>query len=146
SGRRAPRAPAPGPHPAWQFLRFGDLAAYNLWHEDRTAAANGLEARVPFLDHRLVDLLCSIPRRWQARLFFDKQIERQAAERYLPSWITARPKVPLFRSGAGRDRSVAALRRAIVDRSFDQFRESYLESRDSLWSGREMLGLREQVA
>ena len=37
------------------------LQMYQLWHEDRTSAANGIEARVPFLDHRLVELTYAVP-------------------------------------------------------------------------------------
>ena len=38
---------------------------YHLWHEDRTAAAHGIENRVPFIDYRIVELLASIPARHQ---------------------------------------------------------------------------------
>ncbi|ALG09988.1 hypothetical protein AOZ06_26560 [Kibdelosporangium phytohabitans] len=42
---------------AWRaYIRtkYRDLQTYNCWHEDRTAAGNSIENRVPFLDHRLV--------------------------------------------------------------------------------------------
>lgn len=46
----------------WQLL---DLTAYmpdcNLMVADRTSMAHGLEVRVPFLDHRLVELVLSTP-------------------------------------------------------------------------------------
>jgi len=36
-------------------MHLKSLQMYNLWHEDRTAAGNSIENRVPFLDHRLVE-------------------------------------------------------------------------------------------
>lgn len=134
-----------GSHAPWQYLRFGDLAAYNLWHEDRTAAANGMEVRVPFLDHRLVEFLCAIPERWREELFFDKSIERRAAARFLPTQFASRPKIPMFPSGAGRDDTLVALRRALIDGAFEQYREQYLEPANSIWSPREVASLRERV-
>lgn len=38
------------------LAKHSDLQMYNCWHEDRTAAGNGIENRVPLLDHRLVEL------------------------------------------------------------------------------------------
>ena len=64
----------------------------HLWHEDRTAAAHGVESRVPFLDYRILELLASIPVQHHAELFIDKNILRRAAADLLPSSITQRPK------------------------------------------------------
>jgi asparagine synthase (glutamine-hydrolysing) len=136
---------AAGGYEAWQYLRFGDLSAYNLWHEDRMASANGMEARVPFLDHRLVDFLCSIPRPWRNELFFDKTIERRAALHFLPAEFAYRPKIPLFRVGPGFDESIFALRRCFISTSFDEYREKYLEPADSLFSRPEIELLRNQA-
>lgn len=131
---------------AWQQLRFGDLPAYNLWHEDRMAAANGMEVRVPFLDHRLVDFLCSVPHASRESLFFDKAIERRAALRFLPKEFAERPKIPLYRSQAGADRSVSELLRAFVLEAFDGYQERYLERSDGLFDRAALLDLRDRAS
>jgi asparagine synthase (glutamine-hydrolysing) len=133
-----------GRHEAWQYLRFGDLAAYNLWHEDRTAAANGIESRVPFLDHRLVEFLCAIPIDRRAELFFDKAIARRAAARFLPAGLAERPKVPLFRRMPGTHDSVSELYRAFVRTAYPAFRDKYLTA-DALFSAPALDALRDQA-
>ncbi len=80
----------------WQKRRFADLAAYNLWHEDRTAAANGLESRVPFLDHNIVEHLLSLDRDQWGFWFADKRILRLAARAVLPDWMCWRRKTPFL--------------------------------------------------
>src|SRR5262249_58535392 len=70
------------------------LQSHNLWHEDRTSSSQGLEARVPFLDHRLVEYLAAIPPAMHAELLFDKAILPAAAPRWLPEGIAGAPEVP----------------------------------------------------
>lgn len=78
------------------------IQQYNVWHEDRTAAGSGIEARVPFLDHRLVELTALIPDRLRPRLLWDKRILREAVASRIPARIAERPKVPFFYgSGTG---------------------------------------------
>ncbi|MEO8135259.1 MAG: asparagine synthase C-terminal domain-containing protein, partial [Betaproteobacteria bacterium] len=69
---------------------------YHLWHEDRTAAAHGIESRVPFLDYRILELLGTIPEQHHAELFVDKAILRRAAAKHLPASITQRRKGYFF--------------------------------------------------
>ena len=69
---------------------------YNCWHEDRTAGGNGIEARVPFLDHRLVELSASVPPERRERLLWDKRIVREAVRDVLPPVLAEREKVPFF--------------------------------------------------
>ncbi|MEV6328822.1 asparagine synthase (glutamine-hydrolyzing) [Streptomyces sp. NPDC051909] len=69
---------------------------YNVWHEDRTAAGSGIEARVPFLDHRLIELSARIPDRLRPTLLQDKRILRDAVRSHLPARIAERPKGPFF--------------------------------------------------
>ena len=64
----------------------------HLWHEDRTAAAHGIENRVPFLDYRILELLATVPEEHHAELFVDKTILRRAAAGLLPARIVERPK------------------------------------------------------
>jgi asparagine synthase (glutamine-hydrolysing) len=72
------------------------LQMYQLWHEDRTAAANGIEARVPFLDHRLVEFTYEVPTEWHHDLFWDKAILREALQGSLADEFCQRPKTPFF--------------------------------------------------
>jgi asparagine synthase (glutamine-hydrolysing) len=68
----------------------------HLWHEDRTAAAHGIENRVPFLDYRVVEFLARVPVEHHAELFADKQILRRAAAGLLAPKFAARPKGYFF--------------------------------------------------
>jgi asparagine synthase (glutamine-hydrolysing) len=100
------------------------LQYHNLWHEDRTSSAHGIEARVPYLDHRLVELLASVPPALHAELFLDKAIVREAARRWLPPEIASAPKVPSWLS---RDpSSTLETMRRLARRAYAGFRESYL--------------------
>jgi asparagine synthase (glutamine-hydrolysing) len=78
---------------AWKHR---DVQLYNCWHEDRTAAGNGVEARVPFLDHRIVELLATIPSPRRASLLWDKRILRRAVHHLLPPAVAQREKVPFY--------------------------------------------------
>jgi asparagine synthase (glutamine-hydrolysing) len=81
---------------AYVNSEYAKIQQYNVWHEDRTAAGSGTEARVPFLDHRLVELTAVIPERLRPRLLWDKQILREAVAGRLPDRIVDRPKGPFF--------------------------------------------------
>ncbi|MBM0201667.1 asparagine synthase (glutamine-hydrolyzing) [Micromonospora sp. STR1s_5] len=84
--------------PYEQFFRwkYRDMQQYNCWHEDRTAAGSGIEARVPFLDHRMIELVAQIPRALRPNLVWNKNILRKAMRGVLPSEFAERPKVPFF--------------------------------------------------
>jgi asparagine synthase (glutamine-hydrolysing) len=82
----------------WEWVK---VQQYNCWHEDRTAAGSGIEARVPFLDHRLVELTASLPAPRRDSLLWDKRIVREAARPFLPPHIVDREKVPFYH-GKGR--------------------------------------------
>jgi asparagine synthase (glutamine-hydrolysing) len=84
--------------PYAHYLRqeYAKVQQYNCWHEDRTAAGSGIEARVPFLDHRLVELLASIPPSRREALLWDKRLIRGAAKGLLPDGFAGRPKVAFF--------------------------------------------------
>ncbi|BDV40865.1 asparagine synthetase [glutamine-hydrolyzing] 2 [Methylocystis bryophila] len=72
------------------------LQMWVLWHEDRTSAANAIEARVPFLDHRLVELTYAVPPQLREELFWDKTILREAMRNELAEQFRHRPKTPFF--------------------------------------------------
>ena len=68
------------------------LPDFVLHTADRAAMAYGLEVRVPFLDHELVELCARIPPSLMLRGNTEKYILRRALERSLPSEICWRPK------------------------------------------------------
>jgi asparagine synthase (glutamine-hydrolysing) len=80
-------------------INYTDLHSflpYNiLRYSDRMSMAHGLEIRVPFTDHKLIEFLARVP--WQAKLHRGqtKRLLRQAAQHWLPEKILQRGKVGL---------------------------------------------------
>ncbi|WP_375512542.1 asparagine synthase (glutamine-hydrolyzing) [uncultured Nostoc sp.] len=96
------------------------LQQYNLWHEDRSSSGQGIEARVPFLDHRLVEYLAAIPPSMQQTLFWDKKIIREMAIQWLPNNLAYRKK-----SYGNDPASWQRMKYKMVVAIFDQFQEKY---------------------
>jgi asparagine synthase (glutamine-hydrolysing) len=95
-----------------QFL-FADLTlnmpSAMLTRLDRASMAHSLEARVPFLSHKMVDWSLTVPSELKLRGNVGKYILRQAIAPWLPPAILKRPKqgfqMPLaswFRGGFGK--------------------------------------------
>jgi asparagine synthase (glutamine-hydrolysing) len=59
---------------------------------DRSSMAHAVEARVPFLDHELVELCSRIPPQLKMRWFKEKYILRRAMRDLLPAPVLHRPK------------------------------------------------------
>ncbi|MFB8053505.1 asparagine synthase (glutamine-hydrolyzing) [Streptomyces rubiginosohelvolus] len=76
--------------------KMRDVQQYNCWHEDRTAAGSGIEARVPFLAQDLVELTAAIPKDRRESLLWDKRMVREAVKPWLPEAFAQRPKVPFY--------------------------------------------------
>ena len=60
---------------------------------DRMTMAASIEARVPFLDHKLAEFVSSLPDEYRVRGMATKWILRTAAKQILPEAILKRPKV-----------------------------------------------------
>jgi hypothetical protein len=60
---------------------------------DRTTMGASVEARVPFLDHRLVHMAVNLPLKWKLGRYDDKWIVKQIARRYLPDRLIWREKM-----------------------------------------------------
>lgn len=68
---------------------------------DRMSMANGLEVRVPFLDHRVVKFAFSLPEKYKLQNGVRKRLLQDAFREFLPEQLYRRPKkgfeVPLLR-------------------------------------------------
>lgn len=67
-----------------------------LTKQDKMSMAHGVEARVPYLDHELVEYALRLPPSLKIRSGKSKYILRQYAERILPKTVTSRRKMPFY--------------------------------------------------
>ena len=58
--------------------------------EDRNAMAHSVEARLPFLDHRLVELVFSMGSEWKIRGPWNKYVLRQGMKNRIPESVRTR--------------------------------------------------------
>ena len=72
------------------------LPAFILVISDRSAMAHGIEARVPFLDDRVVEHVLSLPPSVKMRGLREKAVLRDAVEDLLPRSIRRRHKQPFM--------------------------------------------------
>jgi asparagine synthase (glutamine-hydrolysing) len=119
-----------------------NLPSDMLTRLDRASMAHSLEARVPFLSHKLVDWALSVPTRLKLHRGVGKYILREAARPWLPAEILKLPKqgfqIPMaswltggeFADFAletcvqGSTQSIPYLSREAVLRLFDEHRTS----------------------
>jgi asparagine synthase (glutamine-hydrolysing) len=106
-------------------LKIEHLQYHNLWHEDRSSMWHSMEARVPFLDHRVVELLASVPEALHERLFWDKQIVRDCMRHFLPKYDPQRRKIAFLNTNDTG--SVQMINHEIIRRVAEEFQEKYVQ-------------------
>jgi asparagine synthase (glutamine-hydrolysing) len=72
------------------------LPCWTVLIDDRAAMANGVETRVPFLDHVLVEWICKLPPKMKLNGLKDKYILRESTQRLIPNDVRKRPKRPFY--------------------------------------------------
>lgn len=72
------------------------LPNFQLMRVDKITMANSLEARAPFLDHRLAEFAARLPPSMKLSGFTDKYILRQAVKDFVPEEILKRKKQPFI--------------------------------------------------
>jgi asparagine synthase (glutamine-hydrolysing) len=78
-------------------LQFDEwLQDWALIRQDKNTMAHSLEYRLPFLDHRLIELAFKMPTNLKIRGKTDKYIERRLADKVFPAHIARRAKVPFY--------------------------------------------------
>jgi asparagine synthase (glutamine-hydrolysing) len=63
---------------------------------DRMEMGHSIEARLPFLDHHVVELACSLPVSWKIRGMTEKYVLREAARPVLTDTVYRRQKHPFL--------------------------------------------------
>ena len=76
------------------YLNINQFMTNLLDRKDRMSMASGLEVRVPFCDHRLVEYVWNIPWEMKNRDNVSKNILREAAKSILPEDVRLRKKSP----------------------------------------------------
>lgn len=78
-------------------MQFTDMSVYLpddiLTKVDRASMAVSLEARVPILDHRVIEFAWSLPMQYKLRGKESKWLMRRLLEKYVPSALFSRPKM-----------------------------------------------------
>ncbi len=110
-------------------LMYVDLNTYllndHLRKVDRMTMAHGLEARLPFLDYRIVELAMRLPASYKVGLRATKKILKAVARKYLPQAVINGPKKGLtapiadWLSHELKDYMAESLRGGIVGQLFD---------------------------
>lgn len=77
------------PHALKQSVISAPLPLY-LRIEDRNSMAHSVEARLPFLDYRLVSFVCGLPDDWKVRGPWNKYVLREAMRGLMPESVRGR--------------------------------------------------------
>ena len=129
-------------HSKMRLLTY-QLQHFNLWHEDRSSSYEGVESRVPFLDHRIVELAASIPDCDHEELFWDKSIVRSTLKKWLPDYPKDKEKVAFFVTD--RVSVIDDFVVSIARKLYPQFEREFLHGDDCPFDAREVEKIHQRI-
>jgi asparagine synthase (glutamine-hydrolysing) len=101
--RSRARHDVPDADPRVPFLNHALHLQFDHWladdiltKQDKMSMANAIEARVPFLDHELIEYVMRVPPRLKVHGGQTKVLLRKYAARLLPPAVTSRRKMPFY--------------------------------------------------
>jgi asparagine synthase (glutamine-hydrolysing) len=106
---------------------FDEMIALQLEHwlpdnmllrQDKTGMASAIEARVPYLDHEIVEFALRLPRQLRLRRLVGKYLLRKLGRDFLPPVNARRSKMPFY----------VPLERYFGDQAFVEMREDLLST------------------
>ncbi|NQX97263.1 MAG: asparagine synthase [Flavobacteriales bacterium] len=81
------------PYDCFKTFEYENFLHKNLSYLDRMTMANGVEGRVPFLDHRIIEFAHAIPRKYKlSNTGVTKTVLKEAFKNDLPDYVTKRRK------------------------------------------------------
>jgi len=81
------------PYDCFKTFEYENFLHKNLSYLDRMTMANGVEGRVPFLDHRIIEFAHAIPRKYKlSNTGVTKTVLKEALKNDLPDYVTKRRK------------------------------------------------------
>jgi asparagine synthase (glutamine-hydrolysing) len=81
------------PYDCFKIFEYENFLQKNVSYLDRMTMANGVEGRVPFLDHRVIEFAHSIPRKYKlSNNGKTKVVLKDAFKNELPNYVTNRRK------------------------------------------------------
>jgi asparagine synthase (glutamine-hydrolysing) len=86
------RDDAPSSENLYRFMVLQQLADYMLTKVDRASMGHSVEVRVPYVDHRVFELLCRVPAAEKFDPAVPKPILKRVLGRHLPAEVLYRPK------------------------------------------------------
>jgi asparagine synthase (glutamine-hydrolysing) len=98
-----------------------------LRFEDRNSMGHSIEARVPFLDHRLVELSFALVDEWKLRGIETKRVLREALADTIPAAVRARKDKIGFRADPGATFAIASAHRDSLAAAGSEYERRWLD-------------------
>jgi len=85
-----------GKYNLWYMVSLLEMSSYMTWRllrdTDVMSMAHSLEVRVPFVDHKLIEFICSLPEGWEKRWGYPKKLLVESLSDVIPKHVLNRAK------------------------------------------------------